>query len=468
MNANASSKAHGGDQAEKSMAWGPQTELARHHFAVSNEKMPEGVLRALAILKRVCAQVNAESGAIDQAVSEAIQHACNEVLSGQHDHAFPLVIWQSGSGTQTNMNMNEVLARLASRHLPHSNTPWRQVHPNDEVNRSQSTNDIFPSALQVAAAMAVTHDLLPALSRLRTAIHAIATKGRGIEKVGRTHLQDAVMMTVEQEWMAFDAQIEQAAISIERAREPVLALPVGGTAVGTGLNAPEGFGRKVCLNLSQLLGLPFVEAENKFAAIAAHDALVGLHGALKQLAVALMKLANDTRWLGSGPRCGLGELTLPANEPGSSIMPGKVNPTQCEMLVMVCVQVMANDVSMSWCGASGNFQLNTFKPLMAHTLLQSLRLLVDAVGSFTKHGLQGMQIHEQKLAWYRSRSLMGITALTPEIGYDRAAKISRKAYEEDLSLADAAAKLGEEPELVQRLQREIGTAFAEGMRSPHT
>ena len=452
MNANASSDDDGADAGSPATLWGPQTELARHHFAVSTERMPEGLLRALALLKRVCAQVNAESGALDHAVSVAIQQACNEVLSGQHDDAFPLAVWQSGSGTQTNMNMNEVLARLASAHLPRNHTPWRQVHPNDDVNRSQSTNDIFPSALQVSAAMAVTHDLLPALRKLRSAIQAVAEKGRGIEKVGRTHLQDAVMMTVEQEWMAFDAQIEQATQSIERAREPVLALPVGGTAVGTGINAPDGFGQRVCQSMSHLLGLPFVEAENKFAAIAAHDSLVGLHGALKQLAVALMKLANDTRWLGSGPRCGLGELILPANEPGSSIMLGKVNPTQCEMLSMVCVQVMANDVGMGWCGASGNLQLNTFKPLMAHTLLQSLRLLAGSVTSFARFGLQDLRISEERLAWYRGRSLMGITALTPEIGYDRAARIARKACDDDLSLADAARTLGEDAALVQRLQ----------------
>lgn len=452
MNANASPDEHASPPPPGAAPWGPQTELARHHFAVSIEKMPEGLLRALTLLKRVCAQVNAESGALDHAVAVAIQQACNEVLSGQHDHAFPLMIWQSGSGTQTNMNMNEVLARLASLHLPHNQPPGRRVHPNDDVNRSQSTNDIFPSALQVAAAMAVTHDLLPALSKLRLAIQGIAEQGRGIEKVGRTHLQDAVTMPVEQEWLAFDAQLEHAARAIERAREPVLALPVGGTAVGSGVNAPPGFGRRVCQSMSHLLGLPFVEAENKFAAIAAHDALVGLHGALKQLAVALMKLANDIRWLGSGPRCGLGELILPANEPGSSIMPGKVNPTQCEMLAMVCVQVMANDVSMTWCGASGNLQLNTFKPLMAHTLLQSLRLLVDATQSFARFGLQGVRINEERLAWYRHRSLMGITALTPEIGYDRAARIARKASEEDLSLADAAVALGEDAALVQRLR----------------
>lgn len=436
---------------EMSVPWGPQTELARHHFAVSTEKMPEGILRALAMLKRVCAEVNAASGALDDTVSQAIQHACNEVLSGKHADAFPLSIWQSGSGTQTNMNMNEVLARLASLQLA-----GRPVHPNDDVNRSQSTNDIFPSALHVAAAMAVTHDLLPALSKLRAAIQAIAARGRGIEKVGRTHLQDAVTMTVEQEWLAFDAQVGQAARSIELAKEPVLALPVGGTAVGTGINAPDGFGRRVCQGMSHLLGLPFVEAENKFAAIAAHDALVGLHGSLRQLAVALMKLANDVRWLGSGPRCGLGELLLPANEPGSSIMPGKVNPTQCEMLAMVCVQIMANDACMGWCGASGNLQLNTFKPLMAQTLLQSLRLLADGVTIFARFGLQDLQISEERLAWYRRRSLMGITALTPEIGYDRAARITRKAFDDDTSLADAAEALGEDASLVKRLQGDIG------------
>jgi fumarate hydratase class II len=433
-------------------AWGPQTHSAMRHFAISTERMPESFLRALAIVKKVCAQANADLGVLPAEKAQAIQHACNEVLAGRHDDDFPLRIWQSGSGTQTHMNMNEVLANVASRHAATHNGQAPRIHPNDDVNRSQSTNDIFPTALQVAAALAITHELLPALRRLRTDIQAVALRGAHIEKVGRTHLQDAVNMTVGQEWSAFDAQVAQAAQAVEHAREAVLDLPVGGTAVGTGLNAPAAFGAHVCQGLSAWLALPFREAPNKFAAIAAHDALVALHGALRQVATVLMKLANDVRWLASGPRCGLGELLLPANEPGSSIMPGKVNPTQCESLMMVCMQVLGNDVVMGFCGASGNLQLNTFLPLMAHTLMQSFRLLVDGCMSFSEHGLKGLAFNETQLRWYQGRSLMGITAHTPDIGYDRAARIATRAHQDDSSLAEAARALGEPPELVARLQ----------------
>jgi fumarate hydratase class II len=429
--------------------WGAQTQRALHHFAVSTECLPAEFLHALALVKQVCAQVNGELGVLAPTLAQAISDAADEVMQGHHPEQFPLRIWQSGSGTQTNMNMNEVLARLASHRLGEQAQDAPHVHPNDHVNRSQSSNDIIPTALQVSCVTAVQR-LLPALVRLRAEIVAKARLYADLIKVGRTHLQDAVPMTVEQEWMAFEAQLALCSDAIERALLPVLALPVGGTAVGTGLNAPPTFGHLVCARLAAQVGWPFREADNKFAWIAAHDALVGLHGSLRQLAVVLMKLANDLRWLGSGPRCGLGELTLPANEPGSSIMPGKVNPSQCEMMMMVCTQVMGNDVTAGLCGAQGNLQLNTFKPLLAHTLLQSLRLLTDACMSFEAHCLQGARVDAQRTHGYVERSLMTVTALVPHVGYDHAARIAQLAYREGLTLSEAARAMGVDPEDVAR------------------
>jgi len=429
--------------------WGAQTQRALQHFAISAECLPPEFLQALAKVKQACAQVNADLGVLDADVALAIIEAANEVVAGGHLAEFPLRVWQSGSGTQTNMNMNEVLAHLAGQRLTRPGGMPVPVHPNDHVNRSQSSNDIIPTALHVSCVQAVQR-LLSALVRLRATIMAKARLYAEVIKVGRTHLQDAVPMTVEHEWTAFEAQLAMCSDAIERSLLPVLALPVGGTAVGTGLNAPPEFGERVCAVLTREVGWPFREADNKFAGIAGHDALVGLHGALRQLAVVLMKLANDLRWLGSGPRCGLGELELPANEPGSSIMPGKVNPSQCEMMMMVCTQVLANDVAVGLGGAQGNLQLNTFKPLIAHNLLQSLRLLTDASFSFEAHCVQGIRVNEAQLADNVARSLMTVTALVPQVGYDHAARIAQLAHREGLSLAEAAIRMGVAPEDVTR------------------
>jgi fumarate hydratase class II len=422
--------------------WGAQTQRSLDHFRISTEHMPGALIMALVRVKRACAQVNGELGQLDAATAAAIVQAADEVLAGAHADAFPLSVWQTGSGTQTNMNVNEVLANRASEMLGGGRGAARRVHPNDHVNLGQSSNDIFPTAMHVAAAGGVTHDLLPALHALRATLAGKSEQFAGLVKIGRTHLQDATPLTLGQEMSGWVAQLDHAGQAIVASAGALHELAVGGTAVGTGLNTHPQFGERVAARLAAETGQPFRCASNRFAALAAHDPLVASHGALKTLAVALMKIANDVRWLASGPRCGLGELRLPENEPGSSIMPGKVNPTQCEALTMVCCQVIGNDVALSLGGASGNFELNVFKPLIAHNFLQSLRLLADAMASFDAHCARGIEADRVRIAELLARSLMLVTALSPHIGYDRAAQIAKHAHVNGLSLREAALALG--------------------------
>jgi fumarate hydratase, class II len=422
--------------------WGAQTQRSLLHFRISGERFPETFIRALAEVKRAAATVNAELGLLDADKARAIVAAADEVIAGLHAQEFPLVIWQTGSGTQTNMNMNEVLANRASELLGGPRGMQRLVHPNDEVNRSQSSNDVIPTAMHVAAVRTLVQDLLPRLQALRAALSQKAGAFANIVKIGRTHLQDATPLTLGQEFSGYVAQVERGLTHVRAALPGLYELAIGGTAVGTGLNAPAEFGRRVSDELARITGLPFVSAANKFEALAAHDALVFAHGALKSLAAALMKIANDVRWLGSGPRSGLGELRLPENEPGSSIMPGKVNPTQCEALCMVCCQVMGNDVTVNFGGASGHFELNVFKPVIIYDFLQSARLLADSSDSFTRYCVEGIEADTARIAELVDNSLMLVTALAPHIGYDRAAEIAKKAHHEKTSLRAAALALG--------------------------
>jgi fumarate hydratase, class II len=423
--------------------WGAQTQRSLEHFRISTERMPNALLLAMARIKRAAAGVNAELGLLDAAVAVAIAEAADEVLAGEHGSEFPLSVWQTGSGTQTNMNMNEVLANRASERLGGGRGSERRVHPNDQVNLGQSSNDVFPTAMHVAAAVAVADDLLPALHALRETLAAKSAEFTGLVKIGRTHLQDATPLTLGQEISGWVAQLDHAEGAIAATLGPLHELALGGTAVGTGLNTHPAFGDKVAARLAAETGLPFRGALNRFAALSSHDPLASAHGALKTLAVALMKIANDVRWLASGPRCGLGELTLPENEPGSSIMPGKVNPTQCEAVTMVCCQVMGNDVALSVGAASGNFELNVFKPLIVHNFLQSTRLLADAMASFDAHCARGIEPDRARIAELLARSLMLVTALAPHIGYDRAAAIAKQAHADGSSLRDAALASGQ-------------------------
>ncbi len=422
--------------------WGAQTQRSLTHFHISTERMPVELLIALAQIKRVGATVNSALGLLDGATANAICRAADAVLTGAHWDAFPLAVWQTGSGTQTNMNMNEVLASLASEALGGTRGAARLVHPNDHVNLGQSSNDIFPTAMHVAAVSALHNHLLPALRAMQATLAQKAADFSGIVKIGRTHLQDATPLTLGQEISGWVAQLHHADHAITASLPALLALAVGGTAVGTGLNTHPEFGLRVASHLAQETGLPFQCADNRFAALACHDPLVQAHGALKTLAVALMKIANDIRWLASGPRCGLGELHIPENEPGSSIMPGKVNPTQCEAVTMVCCQVMGNDVAIGIGGAMGNFELNVFKPLIAHNFLQSVRLLADAMASLDAYCLQGLEPDRPRIADLLARSLMLVTALAPHIGYDRAAQIAKHAHASGATLRDAALALG--------------------------
>jgi fumarate hydratase class II len=422
--------------------WGAQTQRSFLNFRISIEKMPEAMVRALLIVKRAAARVNAELGALPPATADAIVAAADEGLAGRFADEFPLVIWQTGSGTQTNMNANEVLANRASELLGGVRGEGRLVHPNDDVNRGQSSNDVFPTAMHVAAAQTVTRDLIPALAGLHTTLSDKAAAFAGIVKIGRTHLQDATPLTLGQEFSGYAAQLGHARQHIEAALPHVFELALGGTAVGTGLNTLPRFGALAAEEIAAYTGLPFVTAPNKFEALATHDALVHLHGTLKTLAAALMKIANDVRWLASGPRSGLGEITIPENEPGSSIMPGKVNPTQCEALTMIAAQVMGNDVAVNIGGASGNFELNVYKPLIIHNTLQSIRLLADGMRSFDVHCARGIEPDRARIAELVERSLMLVTALSPHIGYDKAAEIAGKAHREGLTLKAAALALG--------------------------
>lgn len=422
--------------------WGAQTQRSLEHFHISSERMPQELIHALTMVKRACALVNRELTLLPTNKANAIMQAADEVLAHQHDEEFPLSIWQTGSGTQTNMNMNEVLANLASELLGGKRGEGRLVHPNDEVNLGQSSNDIFPTAMHVAACLEITHALLPAVRQLRATLHEKSIAFTDIVKIGRTHLQDATPLTLGQELSGYVAQLDYAESILEATLPSLHELAVGGTAVGTGLNTHCQFGDLVASELSVRSGLPFKSAANKFAALAAHDALVAAHGALKTLAAAMMKIANDLRWLSSGPRSGLGEIRLPENEPGSSIMPGKVNPTQCEAMTMLCCQVFGNDVAINFGGASGNFELNVFKPLIAHNFLQSVRLLADGIASFDLYCARGIEPQRERIAELMARSLMLVTALTPHIGYDRAAEIAKCAHRDGSTLKQAALRLG--------------------------
>ncbi len=422
--------------------WGAQTERSLHHFDISTEKMAPELIRALALVKRSAAVVNLGLGTLDAKKAGAIVAAADEVLAGLHDGEFPLAVWQTGSGTQTNMNMNEVLANRASQLMGGVAGETRLVHPNDDVNRGQSSNDVFPTAMSVAAVESVVQRLLPSVETLRLTLKAKATDFAEIVKIGRTHLQDATPLTLGQEISGWVSQLEHGLVHVVAAMPHLCELALGGTAVGTGLNAPPKFGEKVAAELAERTGLPFVSAPNKFEALAAHDAIVHAHGALKTLAASFMKIANDVRWLASGPRSGLGEIRIPENEPGSSIMPGKVNPTQCEALTMLSAQVLGNDVAINIAGASGNFELNVFKPVLIHNFLQSARLLADGARSFEEHCARGIEPDRDRIAELVQRSLMLVTALNPHIGYDKAAKIAKSAHASGSTLRDAALASG--------------------------
>ncbi|MDR6396841.1 class II fumarate hydratase [Herbaspirillum seropedicae] len=422
--------------------WGAQTERSLHHFHISTERMPAELIVALAAVKRACASVNRDLGKLDGKKAEAIIAAADEVIAGKHPLEFPLSVWQTGSGTQSNMNMNEVLANRASELLGGVRGEDRLIHPNDDVNRGQSSNDIFPTAMHVAACMAVATHLIPALHTLRGTLAEKSSQFADIVKIGRTHLQDATPLTLGQEFSGYVAQLEHAESAVIGTLNAISELAAGGTAVGTGLNTHPEFGERVAAELAKFFGFPFKTAPNKFAALAGHDALVASHGGLKTLAAALMKIANDVRWLASGPRSGLGEITIPENEPGSSIMPGKVNPTQCEAMTMLCAQVFGNDVALNIGGASGNFELNVFKPLIIHNFLQSVRLLADGMASFEEHCARGIEANHSRIGELMEKSLMLVTALAPHIGYDKAAKIAKQAHHDGTTLKQAALSLG--------------------------
>jgi fumarate hydratase, class II len=425
--------------------WGAQTQRSLHHFAIGDarsERMPIEVVHAMGLLKRACAEVNLAEGRLDPVIGPLIISAAEAVASGSLDEHFPLYIWQTGSGTQTNMNANEVIANRAIELAGGVLGSKRPVHPNDHVNMGQSSNDTFPTAMHVAIATLTTGSLLPSVTQLRDALAARAREFGDIVKIGRTHLQDAVPLTLGQEFSGYVAQLDAGLERLAVVLPGLYELAIGGTAVGTGLNAPAGFGQAVATRLAELSGLPFVSAPNKFAALAAHDAVVFASGALATLAASLTKIANDLRWLSSGPRAGLGELSLPENEPGSSIMPGKVNPTQSEALTMVAVQVFGNDAAVKFAGAQGNFELNVYKPVMAANVLRSARLLADACDSFREFAVEGLVANRERIAEHVARSLMLVTALSPKIGYDRAAEVAKKAHHEETTLKEAALALG--------------------------
>jgi fumarate hydratase class II len=404
--------------------------------------MPIALIHALALVKKAAALVNLDLKLLPEAKVGAIVAAADEVLSGRHDGEFPLVVWQTGSGTQTNMNMNEVLANRASELMGGPRGEGRLVHPNDDVNQSQSSNDVFPAAMNVAAARALREQVLPSVARLRDALRAKAESFRDIVKIGRTHLQDATPLTLGQEFSGYVSQLDHGLAHTESALPHLYELALGGTAVGTGLNAPREYAPRVAAKIAELTGLPFVTAPNKFEALAAHDAQVFAHGALKTLAASLTKIANDVRWLASGPRCGIGEITIPENEPGSSIMPGKVNPTQSEAMTMLCAQVLANDVAVDIGGASGNFELNVFKPLIIYNVLMSARLLADGCDSFREHCVEGIEPARDRIKKNLDESLMLVTALNPHIGYDKAAQIAKTAHKTGKTLKQTAVELG--------------------------
>lgn len=421
---------------------GAQTMRSLHNFAIGREKMPPELIRAFGILKKAAALTNQELGKLPRDKADLIVQAADEVASGKLDQHFPLKIWQTGSGTQTNMNVNEVISNRAIELAGGEMGSKKPIHPNDDVNMSQSSNDTFPTAMNIATAEMIVNQLLPSVSVLRDALESKQKEFAHIIKIGRTHLQDAVPLTLGQEFSGYVAQLNMSIHALHEVLPYVYQLAIGGTAVGTGLNTHPEFAVKTASYIAELTGLPFVSAKNKFAALASHDELVLTSGVLKTLACALMKIANDVRWLGSGPRCGLGELILPENEPGSSIMPGKVNPTQSEAMTMVCVQVIGNDTTITMAGSQGNFELNVFKPVMIYNLIQSIYLLSDACRSFTEHCVIGLQANKERIQYYLNHSLMLVTALNPVIGYDKAAKIAKKAHAEGSSLREAAISLG--------------------------
>jgi len=422
--------------------WGAQTERSRRFFRISGERMPLAVVYALALVKKAAAGANSELNLLPTDKAAAIARAADEVLAGKHDDEFPLVVWQTGSGTQSNMNVNEVLANRASELLGGERGQKRLVHPNDDVNLGQSSNDVFPTAMHIAAARALKEDVLPAVEALKATLEKKSEAFRSIIKIGRTHLQDATPLTLGQEFSGYVAQLEHACAALRAVLPMLQELAIGGTAVGTGLNTHAQFAARVCDSVSKESGLVFTEAKNKFAALGGHEALVFAHGALKTLAAAASKIANDIRLLSSGPRSGLGELRIPENEPGSSIMPGKVNPTQAEALTMLAAQVIGNDAAVAIGGASGHLELNVYKPMIIHAFLQSARLLADGCRSFEEHCARGIEPNEERIRELVEGSLMLVTALAPHIGYDRAAEIAKKAHREGSTLRDAALALG--------------------------
>ncbi len=422
--------------------WGAQTQRSLQHFRIGSDRFQREMIRAFGILKKACALVNRELGLLPEDKARAIAQAADEVIGGTLDDHFPLVVWQTGSGTQTNMNANEVIANRAIELLGGQLGSKKPVHPNDDVNKCQSSNDTFPTAMHIAAVEQLRARLFPAVRRLRDTLDQKARAFANIVKIGRTHLQDAVPLTLGQEISGWVSQLDHAVRHLEAAMPHLHELAIGGTAVGTGLNAHPEFAERAAKKIAELTGHPFVSAENKCEALAAHDALVAAHGALKALAAGLMKIANDVRWLASGPRCGIGEIRIPENEPGSSIMPGKVNPTQSEALTMVCAQVFGNDVAVNVGGASGNFELNVYKPLIIYNVLHSIRLLADACESFEEHCARGIEPDRERIRQHLERSLMLVTALAPVLGYDRAAEIAKKAHREGVTLKEAAVALG--------------------------
>ena len=422
--------------------WGAQTQRSLQNFDISGEQQPREIIHALAQVKKASATVNHKLGLLDEKKTQAILAAADEVIAGKHPDEFPLVVWQTGSGTQTNMNVNEVLANRASEILGGERGESRLVHPNDDVNKSQSSNDVFPTAMHVAAVTAIEQKLLPAIALLRNTLQAKSEAYADIVKIGRTHLQDATPLTLGQEISGWVAQLAHGEKHVRAALPHLYELALGGTAVGTGLNAPKGYAEGVAAELSQLTGYPFVTAPSKFEALASCDGLVHAHGALKTLAASMMKIANDVRWLASGPRSGLGEISIPENEPGSSIMPGKVNPTQSEAVTMLAAQVFGNDVAINFGGASGNFELNVFRPMVSHNFLQSVRLLADGMRSFNDHCAVGIEPNRERITELVQRSLMLVTALNTHIGYDKSAYIAKKAHKEGTSLREAAIASG--------------------------
>jgi fumarate hydratase, class II len=422
--------------------WGAQTQRSLHHFAIGHDRMPKELSHAYGIVKKAATLVNAADGRLDPVKAAAIIQACDEAIAGRLDEEFPLYVWQTGSGTQSNMNLNEVIANRAIQLLGGTVGEKRPVHPNDDVNMCQSSNDTFPAAMHIATVTMLDDVLLPAIEALAQAIENKAAAWMQVVKIGRTHLQDAVPLTVGQEWSGYAHQLRDAIADIRRSAIGLYELAAGGTAVGTGLTAPQGFSQRIAAEVARITGKPFVTAPNKFAAQGSLDAMTRASAALRGLAVALMKIANDMRWLASGPRCGLGELLLPDNEPGSSIMPGKVNPTQCEAVVMICIQVIGEDTAVAFAGSQGNFELNTMRPIIINNVLHCARILADGADKFRQHSVEGTRLNEQRIGQFVAESVMLVTALSPVIGYDKSAEIAHIAMERDLTLRDAAVRSG--------------------------